>query len=161
MRAVPGAFTHRIEVRYFEVDQQGVVFNMWYLAYLDMAMTAFLEARGLPYDRMQAAGYDVQLVHTELDWQGSLRWGDEALVDVGLAGLGRTSFTLRFAVRTGDDRQVATASTVYVVIAMDGSGKRDIPTALVDSLGPVEPTDGENGVSVDPPGGEHDRPRTV
>jgi acyl-CoA thioester hydrolase len=59
-------FTHSVEVRYLEVDQQGVVFNMWYLAYLDDAMTAYLLAGGLPYTEMIEAGYDVQLVHTEL-----------------------------------------------------------------------------------------------
>ena len=31
------AFTHRFDVRYLEADQQGVVFNMWYLAYFDDA----------------------------------------------------------------------------------------------------------------------------
>ena len=41
-RAVP--FRFPVSVRYLEVDQQGVVFNMWYLAYFDDAMTAFLAA---------------------------------------------------------------------------------------------------------------------
>lgn len=135
MPPVPGPFTHRVAVRYLEVDQQGVVFNMWYLAYFDDAMTAFLADGGVPYDELQAAGYDVQLVHTELDWQGSLLWGDEALVDVGVARLGRTSFTLQFTVRTADGSPVATASTVYVVIAMDGSGKREVPPMLREPLG--------------------------
>ena len=85
-------FTHSVEVRYLEVDQQGVVFNMWYLAYLDDAMTAYLLAGGLPYVEMIEAGYDVQLVHTELDWVGSLGWGDRADIDV-------TTFALRIGRR--------------------------------------------------------------
>jgi acyl-CoA thioester hydrolase len=129
-------FSHTVDVRYLEVDQQGVVFNMWYLAYLDDAMSAFLAYRGLPYVDMLAAGYDVQLVHTELDWSGSLRWGDRPAVDVGLARRGRTSFTLQFAVRLGSE-VVATASTVYVVVATDGSGKCDIPPLIDKALGPV------------------------
>jgi acyl-CoA thioester hydrolase len=131
-------FTHTVDVRYLEVDRQGVVFNMWYLAYLDDAMTAFLLRGGLPYVTMLEAGYDVQVVHTELDWQGSLGWGDRVLVDVGLARLGRTSFTLQFAVRV-TDRPVATASTAYVVVATDGSGKRAVPRLLLDALGSVAP----------------------
>jgi len=35
-------FAHRHAVRYLEVDAQGVVFNAWYLAWFDDAMTAFL-----------------------------------------------------------------------------------------------------------------------
>src|SRR5688500_10704212 len=127
-----------ISVRYLEVDQQGVVFNMWYLAYFDDAMTAFLHEGGLPYADMMAAGFDCQLVHTELDWTGAVGWGDRMLIDVGVSYLGRTSFTLQFAVRV-DDGPVVTASTVYVVIATDGSGKREIPPLILDALGPVAP----------------------
>ena len=43
----PVPFVHPITIRYLEVDRQGVVFNMWYLAYLDDAMTAF-SGRGWP-----------------------------------------------------------------------------------------------------------------
>jgi acyl-CoA thioester hydrolase len=131
-------FTLPVSVRYLEVDQQGVVFNMWYLAYFDDAMTAFLAHGGLAYVDMLAAGYDVQLVHTELDWQGSLLWGEPAYVDVGLAKMGRTSFTLQFAARTGEG-PVVTASTVYVVVATDGSGSRPIPPLIADALGQVCP----------------------
>src|SRR3954451_632289 len=122
----PTPFTFPVDVRYFEVDQQGVVFNMWYLGWFDEAMTAWLGAGGLSYGDMVASGFDTQLVHTELDWQGAVGWGDTASVDVGLAHIGRTSFTLQFAVRV-DDRVAVTASTVYVIVATDGSGKREIP----------------------------------
>jgi acyl-CoA thioester hydrolase len=121
-------------VRYLEVDQQGVVFNMWYLAYFDDAMTTFLAEGGLAYTDLLAAGYDAQVVHTEIDWLGPLRWDDPAIVDVSLARLGQTSFALRFTVRVGD-RRVADALTVYVVIATDGSGKQPIPPLLLDALG--------------------------
>jgi acyl-CoA thioester hydrolase len=121
-------------VRYLEVDQQGVVFNMWYLGYFDEAMALFLEEGGLAYPDMLAAGYDVQLVHTEIDWRSSLRWPERALVEVSLAEAGRTSFTLDFEVRTRDT-SVATGRTVYVVVATDGSGKRPIPVVIRDALG--------------------------
>jgi acyl-CoA thioester hydrolase len=131
-------FTHSVDVRYLEVDQQGVVFNMWYLAYLDDAMTAYLLGGGLPYTEMIEAGYDVQLVHTELDWVGSLGWNDRADIDVSTSRLGTTSFTLDFAVRTAG-RDVATARTVYVVVGTDGSGKRPVPDRLRTALGEPAP----------------------
>jgi acyl-CoA thioester hydrolase len=131
-------FSFPVNVRYLEVDQQGVVFNMWYLAYLDDAMTAFLGHGGLRYSDMLDAGYDTQIVHTELDWHGALGWGQPADIHVGLGRLGRTSFTLEFDVSVGE-RLVVTASTVYVVIATDGSGKRPIPQLVLDALGPVAP----------------------
>jgi acyl-CoA thioester hydrolase len=126
--------TYRHQVRYLEADQQGVVFNMWYLGYFDEAMAQFLADGGLEYPDMLAAGFDVQLVHTEIDWRGSLRWPDPAEVEVRLAESRTTSFTLAFEVRTGDS-PVATGQTVYVVVATDGSGKRPIPAFLQAALG--------------------------
>ncbi len=126
--------TYRHQVRYLEADQQGVVFNMWYLGYFDEAMAEFLSEGGLEYPDLLASGYDVQLVHTEIDWRGSLRWPEQAEIDVGLDHAGTTSFALGFEVRTGDS-VVATGRTVYVVVATDGSGKRPIPPVLRAALG--------------------------
>lgn len=127
------AYTHDVEVRYLEVDQQGVVFNMWYLAYFDDAMTGLLADGGLAYKAMLDAGFDVQLVHTELDWTAGARFGDTVAVDVEVAATGRTSFTLAFTVRANGVR-VCTARTVYVCVATDGSGKRGLPDALRRAL---------------------------
>src|SRR5688500_8425136 len=112
-----------INVRYLEVDQQGVVFNMWYLAYFDEAMTAYLAAGDASYDQLTAAGYDVQLVHSEIDWSDGLRWGDRASIDVTCSRVGETSFTLEFTVRR-EAGVVATGRTVYVVVAAGEGGKR-------------------------------------
>lgn len=127
---------YRHKVRYFEADQQGVVFNMWYLGYFDEAMAAFLEEGGLGYRQMLDAGFDVQLVHSEIDWGSSLRWGDEAEVRVGVAERGSTSFALDFDVSAGE-KSVASGRTVYVVVATDGTGKRPIPEILDKALGPA------------------------
>jgi acyl-CoA thioester hydrolase len=132
----PRTTTYRHRVRYLEVDQQGVVFNMWYLGYFDEAMTEFFAEGGLPYDEMLASGYDVQLVHSEIDWRSSLRHGDEARVEVSVASVGATSFTLWFAVYA-DETLVASGRTIYVVVATDGTGKRPIPPSIRAALGAV------------------------
>jgi len=119
------------KVRYFETDQQGVVFNMWYLGYFDEAMTAFLAAGGLPYAKLISAGFDVQLVHSEIDWRAPLRFGDEAVIEVRATRIGRSSFTLSFDIGGNADVH---AQTTYVVVAADGSGSRPIPNLLAAVL---------------------------
>ena len=131
-------FSHEVKVRYIEIDQQGVVFNMWYLAWFDDAMTAFLEHGGLPYEDMIAAGYDAQLVHTELDWTAPVRWGDRPKVDVSLLSVGTTSFTLQFQVRV-EETVAVTGRTVYITVATDGTGKREVPPLVRDALGSPTP----------------------
>jgi acyl-CoA thioester hydrolase len=124
---------YRHTVRYFECDQQGVVFNMWYLGYFDEAMDAFLTGGGVAYRELIATGFDVQLVHSEIDWVAPLRWGDEAVISVRLLRAGTTSFTLGFEVSAAE-RAVAAGRTVYVTIRTDGSGKVPVPPALLGSL---------------------------
>ena len=131
-------FTHPVEVRYLEADQQGVVFNMWYLAYFDDAFSGLLTHGGLSYPDLMAQGWDVQLVHTELDWSGPVRWGDPLEIDVALARVGTTSFALRFAARVGD-RVACTAETVYVAVETEGWTKVPVPESLLAALGPVSP----------------------
>ncbi|MDN5748068.1 MAG: acyl-CoA thioesterase [Pseudonocardia sp.] len=131
-------FTHHHRVRYLEVDAQGVVFNSWYLAWFDDAMTAFLAHRGLDYAAMLDSGHDVQLVRSEIDWKVGVGFADEVDVAVSTARLGRTSFALDFEVRRGPEVTCA-GRTVYVVIAVDGSGKREIPPLIVDALGEPAP----------------------
>src|ERR1700722_1639833 len=99
---------------------------MWYLGYFDEAMALFLEEGGLAYPDMLAAGFDVQLVHSDIDWHSPLRWSDRAEGEVWVAGGGRGSFVLAFEVRSRGTRG-ATGRTVYGVVATDGSGKRPIP----------------------------------
>ena len=111
-------FSHPIVVRYHEMDMQGVVFNMWYLAYFDEAMSAFIEANDLAYTQLQDDGFDVQLVHLEVDWTASLRFGEAADVTVDVATVGNTSFALDFAVRQGGS-PICTARIVYVCVALD------------------------------------------
>jgi acyl-CoA thioester hydrolase len=132
-------FTFPVTVRYLEVDAQGVVFNAWYLAYFDEAMSAFFTARGLPYQKMIEAGYDVQLVRSEIDWAAGLRWQDDVEVAVSTALIGRTSFALDFEVRRNGHEVTCSGRTVYVVVATDGSGKRKIPPSIADALGEPAP----------------------
>jgi acyl-CoA thioester hydrolase len=131
-------FVERRTVRYLEVDAQGVVFNAWYLAWFDDAMTAFLTDRGLPYRTMLEAGYDVQVVRSEIDWRTGVGFADQVEVAVSPARFGRTSFALDFEVRH-DGAVTCAGRTVYVVVSTDGSGKRDIPPLIADALGEPAP----------------------
>jgi acyl-CoA thioester hydrolase len=128
-----GAVTVPVCTSYFQFDQQGVVFNMWYFAWFDDAMTQFLSEVGYPYAAMNADGFDAQLVHTEADWREAVRYGEQVVIDVATERVGSTSFTLSFGVRVGAQAR-STGRTVYVVVSTDGSGKRPVPPKLRAAL---------------------------
>ena len=135
MRMAPAPYRHRIDVRYLEVDRQGVVFNMWYLAYFDDAIAGYFAHCGLTYAELMAQGYDVMLVHTELDWTAGVGFGDDVAIEVRPEAIGRTSFTLGYRVLKAGE-PVCRARTGYVLVGTDGSGKVPIPDRLRPWLTP-------------------------
>ena len=133
-------FAFPVVPRYAEIDQQGVVFNAHYLTWFDEAFTGFLDHVGVAYPDLIAAGVDVQVVHTELDYAAPVRWRDEVSVGVTCERVGTTSFVLRFAVTTtrpGAQETVTAVSgrTVYVCVDATAWTKREVPAPLASALG--------------------------
>ena len=135
------SFSLPIVPRYAEVDQQGVVFNGHYLTWFDEACTGFLDHLDVTYPGLIASGHDIQVVHSEIDFMGPVRWRDSVRVEVHCQRIGSTSFTLGFSVLCGDDgspdaEQAAAVrgQNVYVVVSTDDWAKRLIPDPLREAL---------------------------
>lgn len=115
-------------VRYVECDQQGIVFNAHYLVWCDEAVTRWFADTGADYAALTARGLDTKVVSSTLDWTSSARYGDVVEVVTRTDRVGRTSFTVAFAVAVGD-RQCCTVRTTYVLV--DDAGR---PTPVPDDL---------------------------
>ena len=140
------AFSLPVVPRYAEIDQQGVVFNGHYLTWFDEACTGFLDHLDVTYPGLIASGYDIQVVHSEIDFMGPVRWRDSVRVEVHCERTGSTSFTLGFSVlRSNPDIEEQTAvrgHNVYVVVSTADWAKRPIPGLLREALTSVERQDG-------------------
>lgn len=103
-------YTHRIRVRYGEVDMQQVVFNANYLAYVDDAVENWLFDLGLNvYDY----GFDFMLKKAVIEWQGAAGVHDWLDIAVAMRRWGNTSFDVGF---TGsvEGRPVFDCTITYV-----------------------------------------------
>ncbi|HET9566098.1 MAG TPA: thioesterase family protein [Mycobacterium sp.] len=124
--------------RYAEIDQQAVVFNGHYLTWFDEAVTGFFDHLGASYPDLMAAGLDMQLVHTEIDYAAPVRWRDAVRVEVTCEQVGTTSFTIGLSVlrrRDGSEELVAVRGrNVYVVVSTEDWIKRPVPDALRKAL---------------------------
>jgi acyl-CoA thioester hydrolase len=120
-------FRYYLRVRYGECDAQKVVFNARYGDYVDLATTEFLRALGLG-DALIQGTLDFQLVKQTLEWKQSARFDQVLDISVAAARLGTTSFTLATAFRiAGEERLIATAETVYVLVDTGTLQKRELP----------------------------------
>ena len=69
------AFSHRLRVRWSEVDRQDIVFNGHYLTYFDLAMTEYLRAMGFPYPAgLLDAGSDLFVVKAIVEYKASAHY---------------------------------------------------------------------------------------
>jgi acyl-CoA thioester hydrolase len=131
MRAI---FSHRVEVRFRDCDPMGHVNNAVYLTYLEQARLAqwralcgFGVAEG-PTDRRSARVPTIPgviLARAEVDFRVPVRYGDVLDVKIGLAAVGRTSFTYEYEIVDTHARVVATARSVQVMY--DYSANRPVP----------------------------------
>lgn len=126
-------FTHRLRVRYAEVDAQGVVFNAHWLTYADDAATRFFEHLGVPLQAQWGGDgdptWDVMLRASTLEWSGSAGFDDEVAIVVTTDRLGTSSFDLRFTCHV-HDQPVVTVTTTYVCVVPQVHTAQPLPADL-------------------------------
>ena len=111
------ACTHRLRVRWAEVDMQKIVFNGHYLTYLDTAVAEYWRAIGVPYPEgyVERYGNDMYLRKATIEYLGSARYDDLLDVCCRVGKLGRTSMTFHFEIyREAEPAPLVTAELVYV-----------------------------------------------
>ena len=128
------AFSHRIEVRFRDCDAFRHVNNAVYFTYFEQARLVMGETLGLRRT-LEDAGVSLILVHTSCDYKAQVVFGDQLDIQVGIVGIGRSSFTSRFdARRVRDDELVATGKSVQAVFDYGTGRTVPIPAALREKL---------------------------
>lgn len=109
-------FTHQLEVRFRDCDPMGHVNNAVYLTYLEQAR--FSQWRALwGFGEQPAPGNTtpgIILARVEIDYRKPARYGDRLEIRIGLAGIGRSSFTYEYEV-VDAGAVVAVARSVQVM----------------------------------------------
>lgn len=122
-------FIHEIRVRYGEVDAQRVVFNAHWLAYIDDALTRYLEHLGFdPKSTFleESSGFDVMLVKATLEWKGPAGFDDLVRIAVRPSRLGGSSFDLTYTCEV-DGSPILEAVVTYVSVVPGENRSQPIP----------------------------------
>jgi YbgC/YbaW family acyl-CoA thioester hydrolase len=127
-------FSHRLRVRWAEVDLQQIVFNGHYLMYFDTAVGDYWRALGLPYQAAMARlGGDLYVRKSTLEYQSSARFDDLLDVFVRCEQIGNTSMRLRGAVYRSE-KLLVTGELVYVFADPATQSSLPVPGALREML---------------------------
>lgn len=109
-----------LRVRFSEVDSMRVVWHGNYLHYLEDGREAFGRRYGLSYEAIRDAGYAAPIVQLTVDYCASLRYGEEAVVEIGYIPTPAAKVMFDYALRRVHDGQLlARASTVQVFVSLE------------------------------------------
>ena len=126
-------FCYYLRVRYSECDAQKVVFNAHYGNYVGLATTEFL--RHLPVSQDLVQEIDYQLVKQTIQWKSPARYDHVLGISVSVRHIGKTSFTFDTDIRiAGDEKVIATAETVRVLLNSKTMAKQPISAALREAM---------------------------
>jgi len=140
-------FSHRLRVRWAEVDMQKIVFNAHYLMYLDTAVTDYWRMLALPYQAtMHDLGGDLYVKKSTLEYHASAHFDDTLDVCMRCARIGNSSMVFEGEIRCGDALLIS-GELVYVFADPQTQTSKPVPQALRDTLTAFEA--GEQMVQVE------------
>jgi acyl-CoA thioester hydrolase len=102
------------EIRYGEVDLQGVVFNAHYLAYVDHCIDRWLRSLDVLTDD---GDWDIMVKKASVEWHDAAGLNDVLTLTPRVTRWGNTSFDISVE-GTVDDRRVFSAQVIYVGVRM-------------------------------------------
>ena len=108
-----------MQVMFFDTDCGGVVSNIGYLRFIEIARTLLAEELGLALEDMAETRQYPVVVRTEIDYRRAAKLGDRLVIDGWLDRLDRARFWCAFRViRPKDDVLIAECRQMLALIEM-------------------------------------------
>jgi YbgC/YbaW family acyl-CoA thioester hydrolase len=123
-------FSHRLRVRWAEVDMQKIVFNGHYLMYFDTAVADYWRALALPYEEaMHQLGGDLYVKKATLEYHASAKYDDTLDVAMRCAKIGNSSMLMQGGIFAGE-KLLVSGELLYVYADPATQTSRRVPDAL-------------------------------
>jgi YbgC/YbaW family acyl-CoA thioester hydrolase len=108
-----------LQVMFFDTDCGGVVHNIAYLRFIEIARTLLAEELGMPLAQMTETQRYPVVVRTEIDYRKGARLGDRLTVEGWLDRVERARFWCAFQiVRRADNTLIATCRQLLALVQM-------------------------------------------
>lgn len=127
-------FSHRLRVRWAEVDMQKIVFNSHYLMYVDTAIADYWRAITLPYeDSMRILEGDLYVKKATLEYHASARLDDQLDVAIQCSRIGTSSIAFTCAIFRGEACLIG-CDLIYVFADPATQTSKPVPLAFREIL---------------------------
>lgn len=126
---IDNAFTVDVHVRYNDLDTYNHVNNAVYATYLEEARIAYIE-EVLDID---VNDFTFVIANLELSFERPVEMTDALSVALETTALGRSSATMAYELRDGDER-VATGETTLVFVDPEEKRPAEIPPSIREDI---------------------------
>ncbi len=117
--AVPPRIRTQVQVMFFDTDCGGVVSNIAYLRFIEIARTLLAEKLGLALTEMAENHRYPVVVRTEIDYRRAAKLGDQLVIEGWLERVERVRFWCAFQiVRPADNMLIARCRQMLALIEM-------------------------------------------
>jgi YbgC/YbaW family acyl-CoA thioester hydrolase len=117
-----------VQVMFFDTDCGGVVHNIAYLRFVEIARTQLAEELGLPLVEMSRDQRYPVVVRTEIDYRRPAALGDRLSIEGWLARVERARFWCTFQIiRPHDNTVIADCRQMLALIQMPGGKLLRLP----------------------------------
>jgi YbgC/YbaW family acyl-CoA thioester hydrolase len=117
-----------VQVMFFDTDCGGVVHNIAYLRFIEIARTLLAEQLGLTLPEMAATQKYPVVTHTEIDYRRAAKLGDHLTIEGWLDRLDRVRFWCAFQiVRKADNVLIAECRQTLALIQMPSAKLLRLP----------------------------------
>ena len=107
-------FSHKIRIRYTEIDGQMIVMNSNYLNYIIITNTEFFRYLKLNMTSFEESQFDIALITSYLEFKGPAFFDDILDINLRIAEVGNKSYKAEYAmVREATGEVLFTAQNVY------------------------------------------------
>ena len=116
-------FRYERIAQYYETDQMGVIHHANYLHWMEEARIALLDACGMGFDAMEAAGLVSPVTAVQCEYRKPVHFKDAIVVEVRLRAYDGVRLTLDYKVLNGDQEAFAATSS-HVMMTKTGTFAR-------------------------------------
>jgi YbgC/YbaW family acyl-CoA thioester hydrolase len=117
--AVPPRIRTQVQVMFFDTDCGGVVSNIAYLRFIEIARTLLAEELGLSLTEMAVNHTYPVVVRTEIDYRRAAKLGDQLVIEGWLDRVDRVRFWCAFQItRPADNVLIAQCRQMLALIEM-------------------------------------------
>ncbi len=106
-------FEYKLNVRYAETDQMGVVYYANFFIYFEAARSAFMRENGYSYSKIEKSGLFLPVVEAYCSYKSPAYFDEELKIKLGIKEMKNTSFKIYYKVLR-EDKILAEGYTKHV-----------------------------------------------